>query len=159
MVHSRADLAHIGEANAEFQQAWKFMRLVSARRDADLVDRAPKAIAGMGVVMAFVGRPPTGSGADEHQSQMILKLVRKVFHRLRPFRQSGECRIRIAGRRVANERGGFRENGGSRYANPVHGAAGAGLAVGGGARDRVLTNQKGAVLELSGPAGRADGQR
>ena len=52
MVHSRTGLAHIGEANAEFQQAWKFMRFISARRDADLVDRTPKAIAGMGVVMA-----------------------------------------------------------------------------------------------------------
>ena len=51
MVHSRTDLAHIGEANAEFQQAWKFMRFISARRDADLVDRAPKAIAGMRVVV------------------------------------------------------------------------------------------------------------
>ena len=32
----------------------------------------------------------------------------------------------------------------------VYGAAGAGLAVGSGARAIVLTNQKGAVLELSG---------
>ena len=32
----------------------------------------------------------------------------------------------------------------------VYGAAGAGLAVGGGARAIVLANQKGAVLELSG---------
>src|SRR6266403_4071220 len=32
----------------------------------------------------------------------------------------------------------------------VYGAAGAGLAIGGGARAIVLTNQKGAVLELSG---------
>ena len=32
----------------------------------------------------------------------------------------------------------------------LYGAAGAGLAVGGGARAIVLTNQKGAVLELSG---------
>ena len=51
MVHSRPDFAHIGEADAEFQQAWKFMRLISARRYADLLDRAPKAIAGMRVVM------------------------------------------------------------------------------------------------------------
>ncbi len=55
MVHSRAGFAHIGEANAEFQQAWKFMRLISARRDADLVDRAPKPIAGMRVIVTFVG--------------------------------------------------------------------------------------------------------
>jgi hypothetical protein len=33
----------------------------------------------------------------------------------------------------------------------VYSAAGAGLAVGGGARAIVLTNEKGAVLELSGP--------
>ncbi len=32
----------------------------------------------------------------------------------------------------------------------VYGAAGAGIAIGGGARAIVLTNQKGAVLELSG---------
>jgi hypothetical protein len=32
----------------------------------------------------------------------------------------------------------------------VYGAAGAGLAVGSGARGIVLTNQKGAVLELTG---------
>ena len=54
MVHSRTNFAHIGEANAEFQQAWKFMRFISARRDAHLVDRAPKAIAGMRVVVAYV---------------------------------------------------------------------------------------------------------
>ena len=36
------------------------------------------------------------------------------------------------------------------YVAGVYGAAGAGLAVGGGARAIVLTNQKGAVLELSG---------
>ena len=55
MVHSRTDLAHVGEANAEFQQAWKLMRFIPARRDADLVDRAPKAIAGMRVVVTCVG--------------------------------------------------------------------------------------------------------
>jgi len=55
MVHSRTALAHIGEANAELQQAWKFMRLISARRNADFVDRAPKAIAGMRIVVTCVG--------------------------------------------------------------------------------------------------------
>jgi hypothetical protein len=88
MVHSRAGFAHIGEANAEFQQAWKFMRLISARRDADLVDRAPEAIAGMRVVVADVGRALAGGGADEDQAQIILKQVRKFFHRVRPFCQS-----------------------------------------------------------------------
>jgi hypothetical protein len=68
MVHSRTGLAHIGEANAEFQQARKFMRFISARRDADLVERAPEAIAGMGVVMTYVGGSRTCRGADEDQS-------------------------------------------------------------------------------------------
>jgi hypothetical protein len=79
MVHSRTAFAHVGEANAEFQKARKFMRLISARRDADLVDRAPKAIAGMRVVMACVGGSLAGSGADEDEAQMILKLVRQFF--------------------------------------------------------------------------------
>ena len=46
-IHSRAELAQIGEADAEAQERRKFMRRVAARRDADLVDRAPEAIAGM----------------------------------------------------------------------------------------------------------------
>src|SRR5216683_629682 len=57
MVHSRAGFAHIGEANAELQQARKFMGLISARRYDGLVDCAPKAIAGMRVVMTQVDRP------------------------------------------------------------------------------------------------------
>jgi len=85
MVHARAELTHVGEANAEFQELAKFMRCVSARRDADLVQRAPKAIAGMRVVMAEVGGAPARGGADEDQSQMVLKLVRKLFHRVRPL--------------------------------------------------------------------------
>ena len=90
-VHARTELAKIREADAEFQQRLKFMRLVSARRDADLVDRAPEAIAGMGVVMAQVGRPPAGSSANEDQSQMLLKLIGKSFQRVRPFHQV--CRV------------------------------------------------------------------
>ena len=85
MVHSRAELAKIGEANAEFQQFAKFMRRVSARRDADLMDRAPEAIAGMRIVMAGVGGPPARGGADEDQSQMLGKLVGKFFQRRRLF--------------------------------------------------------------------------
>ena len=92
IVHSRAELANIGEANAEFQQRRKLMRLVSARRYADLVNCAPKAIAGMRVVMAQVGRPLSGSGADEDQSKMLLNLVRKSFHRVRTlFVNSGDA--------------------------------------------------------------------
>jgi hypothetical protein len=55
MVHSRAEFANIGEANAEVQQLRKFMRLVSAWGYTDLVDRAPKAVAMMCVVMTEVG--------------------------------------------------------------------------------------------------------
>ena len=55
MVHSRAELADIGETDAEAQEGRKFMRLKSARRDADLVQRAPEAVAGMRVVVADVG--------------------------------------------------------------------------------------------------------
>ncbi len=105
MVHSRTDFAHIGEANAELQQARKFMRFIPARRDADLVERAPKAIAGMRIVVTDVGGSLAGGGADEDQAQVRLKLVRKFFHRVRSFVKAGECRIRIAGRGVANERG------------------------------------------------------
>jgi hypothetical protein len=43
------------------------------------VDRAPKAIAGMRVVMAGVGRPLARSGADEDQPKMSLKLVGEFF--------------------------------------------------------------------------------
>ena len=68
MVHSRTGLAHIGEANAEFQQSWKFMRFILARRYADPVDRAPKAIAGMSIIMTYLGCPLSSSGADEDQS-------------------------------------------------------------------------------------------
>jgi hypothetical protein len=91
MVHSRAKLAKIGEANAEFQEFAKFMRRVAARRDADLVQRAPEAIAGMRIVMASVGGPLARGGADEDQSKMLVKLVRKSFHRVRPFRRSREA--------------------------------------------------------------------
>jgi hypothetical protein len=63
MVHPGAELANIGETNSEFPERGKFMGLVSARRDADLVERAPKAIAGMRVVMANVCRPLSGREA------------------------------------------------------------------------------------------------
>ncbi len=81
MVHTRTDLAHIGKADAKFQQRWKLTRFVKARRQADLMDRAPKAIAGVRVVVAHVGRPRTCGGADEDQSQILLKLIRKLFGR------------------------------------------------------------------------------
>jgi hypothetical protein len=44
------------------------MRFISARRDADLVDRAPKTIAGMRIVMTYVGGSLAGGGADEDEA-------------------------------------------------------------------------------------------
>jgi hypothetical protein len=49
------------------------VRVISARRDPGLVDGAPEAIAGMGVIVADVGRPLPGSGADEDQFQTVPK--------------------------------------------------------------------------------------
>jgi hypothetical protein len=83
MVHSRAELANIGEADADVQQRLIFMRLVAARRDADLMDRAPEAIARTRVVMAGVGRPLAGGGADEDEAQVRLKLVGKPIQLVR----------------------------------------------------------------------------
>ena len=67
------------------------MRRVAAWRDADLMDRAPEAIAGMRIIMACVGGPLARGGADEDQSQMILKLVRKFFHGVRPSSKLGNA--------------------------------------------------------------------
>ena len=55
VVHSCTGLAHVGETNAEVQQASKFVRLILAWRYPDLVDGAPKAIAGMSIIMTDVG--------------------------------------------------------------------------------------------------------
>ena len=79
MVHSRTELAEVGEADAELQQRGKFTRLVSARRDADLVDGAPEAIAGTGVVVAEVSGALSGGGADEDEAEVRLELVGKAF--------------------------------------------------------------------------------
>jgi hypothetical protein len=57
------------------------MRLVSARRDPDLVDGAPEAIAGMRVVMACFSGAAASRGPDEDQPQVIPKLVREFVHR------------------------------------------------------------------------------
>ena len=86
MVHSRAELADVSKADAEFQKRGKFMRLISAWRDADLVDRAPEAVAGTGVVMAYVGGSLSGGGADEYEAQVRLKLVGELFQLARAFR-------------------------------------------------------------------------
>lgn len=74
------------------------MRFVSSRRDANLMDRAPKAIAGMRLVMAQVGRPLAGGGADEDQSQTILQLVGKFFQLVRAFFCEAEWKWQITPR-------------------------------------------------------------
>ena len=51
------------------------MRFVSARRDSDLMDGAPKAIAGMRVVMACVGLSAVQPRPHEDQPQIVAKLV------------------------------------------------------------------------------------
>jgi hypothetical protein len=80
MVHSRAGFAHIGEADAELQQGWKRVRLISAPGGADLVDRAQEAIAGMRVVVAEVSRPLSGRGAGEDEAKVVLELVGEAVH-------------------------------------------------------------------------------
>jgi hypothetical protein len=46
--------------------------------------------------VAFVGGPLAGSGTDEDQSQMILKLVRKFFQRVRSLSsKSGDAEKRM----------------------------------------------------------------
>jgi len=82
-IHARAGLAHVGEADVDIPQACKLMRLVLARCESDLMDRAPEAVAGMRIIMAFVGRPLTSSGADEDQFQVIPKQVGKPFVEVR----------------------------------------------------------------------------
>jgi hypothetical protein len=87
MVHPRAELAKVGEADAEFQQRGKFIRRVPARRDADLLECAPKAIAGMRVVMAEVGRTLGSGGADKDEAEVRLELVGEFFQPQATFRQ------------------------------------------------------------------------
>ena len=67
MVHARAKLAKIGEADAEFHELAKFMRCVSARRDADLVKRAPEAISRAGVVALSLCRRPSSRSPDHDE--------------------------------------------------------------------------------------------
>jgi hypothetical protein len=81
MVHSRAELAKIGKADAEFQQRRKLIRRVSARRDTDLMDSAPETIAGMRVVMAQVGGSLARGGADEDEAEVMQELVGEFFQR------------------------------------------------------------------------------
>jgi hypothetical protein len=80
MVHARAKLAHVGEADAEVEQRREFMRPIEPRRDADRMDRAPEAVSRMRVVMAEVSRPLAGGGADEDEAEVGLELVGEAVH-------------------------------------------------------------------------------
>jgi len=93
MIHARARLAEIGEADPELQQRRKLARLKAARRDADLVNRAPEPVAGMRVIVAKVCRPLAGGGADEDEAQAGLELVGEFFQRGRAFRESRGSRM------------------------------------------------------------------
>ena len=75
MIHPGARLGEIGEADPEFEQACELARLIPPRRDAGLMDRAPEAVAGMGVVMPELGRARAGRGADEDEAEIGTELV------------------------------------------------------------------------------------
>ena len=55
VIHPGARLGEIGEADPELEQRGELARLITARRDAGLMDRAPEAVAGMGVVVPITG--------------------------------------------------------------------------------------------------------
>jgi hypothetical protein len=67
----------------------KLARFVKARCQADVMDRSPKAIAGMRVVMAHFGGSRTCRGADEDEAKIVLKLIWKFFH----VGASSACRV------------------------------------------------------------------
>ena len=58
-------------------------RTRAARHDADLEQRGPEAVAGMGVIMPEVGRSRAGGGADEDEAEVGLELVGETVHRYR----------------------------------------------------------------------------
>lgn len=74
-IHPGARLGEIGEANPEFDQRGELARLIPPRRDPGLMDRAPEAVAGMGVVVPELGRPRAGGGADEDEAKVGTELV------------------------------------------------------------------------------------
>src|SRR3954462_5716965 len=56
VIHPGARLGEIGEADPELKQASELARLIAPRRDPGLMDRAPEAVAGMGIVVPEFGR-------------------------------------------------------------------------------------------------------
>jgi len=75
VIHPGARLAEIGEADPELDQRCELARLIAPRRDPGLMDRAPEAVAGMGVVVPELGRARRGGGADEDEAEVFTKLV------------------------------------------------------------------------------------
>jgi hypothetical protein len=70
VIHPGAGLGEIGEADAERDQRRKLARLIPPRRDPGLMDRAPEAVAGMGVIVSEFSRARRGGGADEDEAEV-----------------------------------------------------------------------------------------
>ena len=75
MVHPRAGFRKIGEADAQFKQCGELVRFMSAGRDPGLVQRAPKAVARMGVVVADAGGSRAGRRANKDEAEVGAKAV------------------------------------------------------------------------------------
>src|SRR5438477_5682806 len=56
------------------------MRLIAARRQADLMERAPEAVLRMRVVVAERRGPPARRRADENEAQIVRELVGQAVH-------------------------------------------------------------------------------
>ncbi|MGY3456900.1 hypothetical protein ACVWW5_002350 [Bradyrhizobium sp. LM3.4] len=75
VIHPGARFGEIGEADPEVEQCRELTRLITPRRDAGLMDRAPEAVARMGVVVPELGRARACGGADEDEAEVFAKLV------------------------------------------------------------------------------------
>jgi hypothetical protein len=64
-VHAAPQLRQIGEADAERVQVAELARLVSARRQPDLMQRAPEPVAATRVVVSQLSGPLARCRADE----------------------------------------------------------------------------------------------
>lgn len=98
MIHPGARLGEIGEPDPERDQASELTRLIAPQRDPSLVDRAPEAVAGMGVIVAEFGRTRRGGGADEDEAEVGAELVgeavgRHVISRSPPERRKTWGRV------------------------------------------------------------------
>jgi len=70
VIHPRARLGEIGEADAKLDQLRELAWLIAPRRDPGLMDRAPEAVTGIGVVVPELGRARRGGGADEDEPEV-----------------------------------------------------------------------------------------